>query len=400
MTDIRRTLLWVVFSMSLVLLWDAWNKHNGQPSLFGPPPATEPARDRRRTGAAGASGVPCRQRVPRPPAHRPRRCRRRGGAAAPAPATPAASRSRVDHRPGQGRRSTRRAARWCGSSCCSYIDPTSTATQQRRAVRPSRRSACTCAQTGLIRRRRRGLPNHQTPDDAAARRARAAGRRRRARAALRVAPTVGGVKLRQDLHASSAATTRSACKHEIVNDSARAGDAAAVPAAGARRQRAARRVEFYFTFTGPAVYTEAKKFQKIEFKDIEKQQGRARPRAAPTTAGSRWCSTTSRRPGCCRRRRAARVLHAARSTTTSTRSAMIAAAGRARARRDARRIDATLFAGPQEEKKLERAGARPRAGQGLRLLHDPRQAAVLAARPAAQAARQLGLGDRRRWWCC
>ena len=34
MTEMRRTLLWVVFSMSLVLLWDAWNKHNGHPSLI------------------------------------------------------------------------------------------------------------------------------------------------------------------------------------------------------------------------------------------------------------------------------------------------------------------------------------------------------------------------------
>ena len=37
MTDMRRTLLWVVFTMSLVLLWDAWNKHNGEPTLFGAP---------------------------------------------------------------------------------------------------------------------------------------------------------------------------------------------------------------------------------------------------------------------------------------------------------------------------------------------------------------------------
>jgi YidC/Oxa1 family membrane protein insertase len=34
MTDIRRTLLWVVFTMSLVLLWDGWNKHTGAPSIF------------------------------------------------------------------------------------------------------------------------------------------------------------------------------------------------------------------------------------------------------------------------------------------------------------------------------------------------------------------------------
>ena len=33
MTDMRRTLLWVVFSMSLVLIWDAWSRHNGQTSF-------------------------------------------------------------------------------------------------------------------------------------------------------------------------------------------------------------------------------------------------------------------------------------------------------------------------------------------------------------------------------
>ena len=37
MTDTRRTILWVVFTMSLFFLWDAWNKHTGQPGLFGGP---------------------------------------------------------------------------------------------------------------------------------------------------------------------------------------------------------------------------------------------------------------------------------------------------------------------------------------------------------------------------
>jgi YidC/Oxa1 family membrane protein insertase len=59
MTDMRRTLLWVVFLMSIALLWDAWNKHNGHPSMFGGqanrPAATAPAT----TGPAGtpATGV-------------------------------------------------------------------------------------------------------------------------------------------------------------------------------------------------------------------------------------------------------------------------------------------------------------------------------------------------------
>ncbi len=38
MSDIRRTLLLVIFSMSLVMLWDSWNKHKGSPSMFAPPP--------------------------------------------------------------------------------------------------------------------------------------------------------------------------------------------------------------------------------------------------------------------------------------------------------------------------------------------------------------------------
>ena len=37
--DFRRTLLLVVFSMSLVFLWDKWNLHTGGRSMFSPAPA-------------------------------------------------------------------------------------------------------------------------------------------------------------------------------------------------------------------------------------------------------------------------------------------------------------------------------------------------------------------------
>ena len=56
MTDMRRTLLWVVFTMSLVLLWDAWNKHSGQPSIFGAGP--RPAASASGPPLASAPGVP------------------------------------------------------------------------------------------------------------------------------------------------------------------------------------------------------------------------------------------------------------------------------------------------------------------------------------------------------
>nr|WP_316642108.1 membrane protein insertase YidC [uncultured Roseateles sp.] len=54
MTDMRRTLMWVVFTMSLVLLWDAWNKHTGHPSMFSPTPAKVAAAG----SAPGAAALP------------------------------------------------------------------------------------------------------------------------------------------------------------------------------------------------------------------------------------------------------------------------------------------------------------------------------------------------------
>ena len=63
MTDIRRAVLWVVLTMSLLMLWDGWQKHNGQPSLFSPskPAATAPSATGLRLGrraCARCSGLP------------------------------------------------------------------------------------------------------------------------------------------------------------------------------------------------------------------------------------------------------------------------------------------------------------------------------------------------------
>ncbi|MDO8653718.1 MAG: membrane protein insertase YidC [Undibacterium sp.] len=39
--DIKRTVLWVVFSMSLLILWDNWMRHTGKQSMFFPTPAAQ-----------------------------------------------------------------------------------------------------------------------------------------------------------------------------------------------------------------------------------------------------------------------------------------------------------------------------------------------------------------------
>ncbi len=59
MTDIRRTILWMVFSVSVFLIWDAWNTHNGQPSFFRPNTArTAAATSKPNAGVATSNGVP------------------------------------------------------------------------------------------------------------------------------------------------------------------------------------------------------------------------------------------------------------------------------------------------------------------------------------------------------
>jgi YidC/Oxa1 family membrane protein insertase len=52
MSDLRRTILWVIFTLSLVMLWDRWQIHNGRPGLFSVPQpvSTAPA-------VASASGA-------------------------------------------------------------------------------------------------------------------------------------------------------------------------------------------------------------------------------------------------------------------------------------------------------------------------------------------------------
>ena len=53
MNDIRRTILWVIFGFSMVLLWDKWQIHNGQKPTFFPSSAQQAAAP----GAVDASAA-------------------------------------------------------------------------------------------------------------------------------------------------------------------------------------------------------------------------------------------------------------------------------------------------------------------------------------------------------
>ena len=51
--DLRRSVLWVVFTMSMIFLYNAWLRYNGETDLFGTPPA-HPAQ----VASAPTSAVP------------------------------------------------------------------------------------------------------------------------------------------------------------------------------------------------------------------------------------------------------------------------------------------------------------------------------------------------------
>jgi YidC/Oxa1 family membrane protein insertase len=78
MNDLRRTLLWSVFAVSLLMLWDGWLRHTGQPSLFAPAPAASEVAQAASGGASGANSLP-------------QASGSLGGAAAPVPGASAAS---------------------------------------------------------------------------------------------------------------------------------------------------------------------------------------------------------------------------------------------------------------------------------------------------------------------
>ena len=269
MTDIRRTLLWVVFTMSLVLLWDAWNKHSGQPSIFGGAP-------RSTATAPGAAPGP----VPTP-----------GTVAAPAAGVPSASTAAL---PGSTVPAALPAATAAAQASTDQVTITTDVVKAtfdsaggsmvrlemlnyRDNVDPSRNvvlldqsaSRLYLAQTGLITTQAGlNLPNHLTPMTLVpGERALAAGSDE---LVLRFESAVlDGVKLAKTYTFRRGQYTV-AVKHEVVNTSAAPINPQLYLQLARDGNAPAGESAFYFTFTGPAMYTEANKFRKIDFSDIAK----------------------------------------------------------------------------------------------------------------------------------
>jgi len=267
MTDIRRTVLWVVFTMSLVLLWDGWQKHNGQPSMFSP------AAPR---AASSAPALPASGGVPAATAA--------GASALPAAAAPAVAPSEqitirtdvltvtVDTLGGDIVR----------AELPHYLtspDPTVT-DQLLQMVHLQKKPAFTPepvvlfnaaqhyrAQTGLVSAQG-PLPAHTTPMTAVAGERELKDGQEQVQLRLESAE-VGGVKLVKTLTFKRGAYTVGVT-HEIVN----AGTAPVTPQVYLQLVRDGSHVTggaaFTPSFTGPAVYNDKTKFHTLKFEDIDK----------------------------------------------------------------------------------------------------------------------------------
>ena len=263
MNDIRRTLLWVVFTMSLVLIWDAWNRHTGQPTIFGG--NSRPAASAGSAPPSASGAVPSPAAVPTPA----------GVPGTNAAALPVPPRSAAAPQTEQVLVTTDQVKATFDSQggslvrleLLAYRD----AANASRSVTLLDHSATRfyAAQTGLITGQPGvALPNHFTPMFVVP------GERTLAPGAKELivrfeSAVVDGVKLAKTYTLRRGEYTI-AVKHEVINQ----GSLPLTPQLYLQLARDGNPPEgessFYFTFTGPAIYTEAQKFQKIDFKDIAK----------------------------------------------------------------------------------------------------------------------------------
>jgi len=255
MNDIRRSILWVVFGFSMVLIWDKWQIHNGhKPTFFPssamtasqPAGAAKPATDASvPASSSGTAALP-------------------GATAAAAPAgVPAPAAVRVNASTDVlkltfnseggsliGAQLLKHASTHLGTAPIELLTQTDTHTY--------------IAQTGLIGG---SFPTHKTPMTLVAGPTALADGQNELTVRFESAD-VGGVKL-----VKTYTLTRGSyvigVGHEVLNT----GSAPVNPQLYLQLVRDGNKTDsetpFYSTFTGPAVYTSAQKYQKVEFKKID-----------------------------------------------------------------------------------------------------------------------------------
>jgi YidC/Oxa1 family membrane protein insertase len=255
----QRTILWVIFSMSLLFLWDNWQRHLGKPSLFFPTPTAQAPQGAGKGGTtpppgASARDVPTAAALPGP------------GSTAAAPgqaATPAGERItittdvlRLDF--------DTTGAQIVRAELLQHADAEGA---QRMVLLEQTEQRTYLAQSGLVGSAdaAQPYPTHRTPFKLVS------GDRalRGEQLQLRFEAESGGVKLAK-VFTFKRGSYDIDVRHELTNT----GSAPATPTLYMQLLRDAGKPPgesfFYATYTGPVVYSEQSKFQKVDFADIDK----------------------------------------------------------------------------------------------------------------------------------
>ena len=260
MNDIRRTILWVIFGFSMVMLWDQWQVYNGNKATFFPSPAKTAGSTA--APASAVTGLPTAITTTTAAAGTATMAQTVGTSAG-APAAAVAPRERIEVTTDvlkltfdtQGGTIIR-------SEFLKHADLNDT--QKATVLLDESRDRVYVAQTGLIGG---AFPNHKTPMSFSGERVLKDGANE---LVLKFqSPDLGGVRL-IETYTLSRGSYAVRVKHEVVNT----GTAPVSPQLYLQLVRDGNKPpgesSFYSTFTGPAVYTDAKKYQKVEFSDIEK----------------------------------------------------------------------------------------------------------------------------------
>ncbi len=344
MSDIRRTILWVIFGFSMVLLWDQWQIHNGHQATFFPKTPTAAAK-----APAASAAVPTASAAPAGPAQ------------VPATAAPAAARELIDVETDLYKL---RFDTEGGSLVRAEFRAHPDLLDQKKnfVLLDESKDRVYVAQTGLIGGQ---LPTHKSAMRFAGERQLKDGKNE---LTLRFeSDEVGGVRLVKT-YTLKRGSYAIGVKHEVINK----GTAAVSPQLYLQLVRdgnkPAGESSFYSTFTGPALYTEAKKYHKVEFSDIEKNKAevdKASPNGYVAMVQHYFASAWLLGEGVQRENFVRKV------DTNLYAVGMIAPLGEV-APGQSKAIDTQLYVGPQEEKKLEALAP------GLELLKDYGWLAMLA----------------------
>jgi YidC/Oxa1 family membrane protein insertase len=260
MNDIRRSILWVIFGFSMIMLWDAWQVHNGNKATFFPSPSKTATAS---ATAASAAGVPASSAVP-------------GAAAvagavpgvAPAPTSASAQTYEVSN---DVLKLTFNAE---GGSIvrAELLKHTEGTKDDKRNIVLLDSSAARAyeAQSGLVGMAgQASLPNHKTVMQFTGERALKDGQNE---LVVRFeSPEQGGIKYAKTYTLKRGAYDI-AVKHEAISTAAAPVSAQLYMQLVRDGNKPPGESSFYSTFTGPVVYTAEKKYQKAEFTDIEKNK--------------------------------------------------------------------------------------------------------------------------------